>query len=760
MITKITKLNHFGILHDFTWKTDLPEFKRFNLIYGWNRSGKTTISRSFSACERKSIAFKHYPENGEFELKTDDGLCVKNSDIGNSNLPIKVFNKDFIEDNISFEPSYPCNPIVFISEEDIDTKKKLESLKQENITLNKNLDTAHKNNTAKEEMKNSFLIGLGREIANVLFDKTYNKTKVENKIKSIGVDNFKDKIVSTKDIKKLQEVSRSEAKQKENVLLEYHISFSFNDENIRSFETIFSVLCGLLDKKVISETLERLKTDSDLNRWVKQGFDLYKRKQLKAKCLFCQKPLDTGFLDSLSKHFSKDYEDLQIRITTFIDEIKKLKKEHIETQNNNLYPDLKNNYQEQGRTLNNVIDELNKWINDSVEKLHEKYNNPLFIIGFPDKPKDFVTSYNDVIGKLNEIINAHNEKVNNHPQEVKTARDKLELNAIAVALNKQDYKTIEEELSEAQDEEIEAKKALNLNIDKIKILEQKTSNIGKAIGEINKHLEEFFGRKEIQLELDGGNKGYTIKRDGKPANNLSEGEKTAIAFSYFIVKIKEKDFKIKDGIIFIDDPVSSFDSNFIYHCYSLINNHFKDVGQLFVSTHNFELFNLIKEWFLRKNKNRSDDVCGFYMIENYVETNIRKARIKELDKTLREFKSEYHFLFYRLDTFAQNPNPEYVDFYTIGNIARRFIEIFTNFKIPTTGDLSSKIDALKIDTTKISKTQQGKVYRLIQEFSHGSDPTSTIEHKDKTESQEAVKILLNMIKASDPVHFQILKKYS
>jgi len=174
------------------------------------------------------------------------------------------------------------------------------------------------------------------------------------------------------------------------------------------------------------------------------------------------------------------------------------------------------------------------------------------------------------------------------------------------------------------------------------------------------------------------------------------------------------------------------------------------------------LFNLVKKWFLDKNRRSTGkgkgDVCGFYMIENYIEGGKRKARLKELEKTLLKYPSEYHFLFDELYTFAQNDSPEYKDLYTIGNIARRFLEIFTNFKIPTTGDLASKIDELRIDANKISKIEQGKVYRLIQEFSHGSDPTSAIEHKDKIESQEAVKVLLDMVKESDPTHFSLLEK--
>ena len=64
----------------------------------------------------------------------------------------------------------------------------------------------------------------------------------------------------------------------------------------------------------------------------------------------------------------------------------------------------------------------------------------------------------------------------------------------------------------------------------IKNLEKKTSNIGKAVQKINRHLEEFFGRKEIQLELDDSKKGYVIKRDGDMAYNVSESEKNAASW--------------------------------------------------------------------------------------------------------------------------------------------------------------------------------------------------------------------------------------
>ena len=45
MITRIPSLKRFGIYRDFQWPEDgLQEFRKFNLIYGWNYSGKTTLA--------------------------------------------------------------------------------------------------------------------------------------------------------------------------------------------------------------------------------------------------------------------------------------------------------------------------------------------------------------------------------------------------------------------------------------------------------------------------------------------------------------------------------------------------------------------------------------------------------------------------------------------------------------------------------------------------------------------------------------------
>ena len=246
-------------------------------------------------------------------------------------------------------------------------------------------------------------------------------------------------------------------------------------------------------------------------------------------------------------------------------------------------------------------------------------------------------------------------------------------------------------------------------------------------------------------------------------------------FSYFIVKTREKGFNIEDGIIVIDDPVSSFDSNFTYHCFSLVKNNFNNAKQLILLTHNFEVFNLVKNrWFSLKNQkveqhnNRTTKgkqknlPCEFFMIRNEVRNEHRCAFIAPLDETLRKFDSEYQFLFSELNQFLDKSEDDYADYYRIGNMARRFFETYANLKIPTTGDQRSKLDQLCKDcarsqTETVSETEKERLYRLINEYSHLRDFAGALKHKDRSEIKDAIRILIKVVKGSDERHFESLK---
>lgn len=773
MLKTVSKLKKFGIFRDFLWTNSTSDFAHFNLIYGWNKSGKTTFSRVFVACEKKSTDFKKYPKDGEFEIKMDCETVLNHLNCQKGIKQIKVFNKDFVEDNVSFDPTNSSKPIVYISEEDIENNKKLEELRKKVIPLAQKYDLARKERQRSERAEDNFRKSTARTIKDIVGNlktndkyRDYDKGSIKSTIEKIGIDNFSKLSEESFEMKK--KFISSDSPKDRSLFSKYEFSFSFNGKNIKNFSEIFNEASKLLEWEVIAKTIDRFKDDPELNKWAQIGFELHKNKGEKRKCLFCQNEFSAGFIDSLSKHFSDDYEKLQSDINSFITSLEDLRKDKVLEKDQELYADLQGKYENEAVKLNKVVSELDDWMDKTLKKLRKKDENPLLEIGGLELPKDFVSIYNEVVKDLNVIIGDHNEKVNNHQQEVNKAKEDLEKHFIAVEIEEQDYLKIKSDYIESIEAEKEAKRMCDENEQEISRLEKETSNIGRALPRINKHLEEFFGRKEILLELDDFKKGYIIKREGDVANNLSEGEKNAIAFSYFIVKTQEKGFKINEEIIIIDDPVSSFDLNFIYHCFSLIKNCFENAEQLFILTHNFEFFNLVKDWFCiknrkveSKNKGAMNDLdkkpipCEFYMIENVIENGKRCASIVPLEKTLKNFKSEYHFLFSKLNQFITNGMPDYADFYTIGNIARRFLEIYINFKIPTTGDLKSRIDQL--NTKNVSKIEKDKVYRLIQEFSHGLDPASAIEHKDKSEIQNAIRILMKIVEESDKKHFETLK---
>ena len=93
LVTKISRLRHPGVLRDFSWPAELPTFGRYNLIYGWNGSGKTTISNLFRALE-----LRKQPE-GETTLATAS-TTIAGNDFAQATLPVRVFNRDFVTANV------------------------------------------------------------------------------------------------------------------------------------------------------------------------------------------------------------------------------------------------------------------------------------------------------------------------------------------------------------------------------------------------------------------------------------------------------------------------------------------------------------------------------------------------------------------------------------------------------------------------------------------------------------------------------------
>ena len=105
------------------WPTEMASFGRYNLIYGWNGSGKTTISRLFQALEmRKSVEF-----NVDLSI---DGMNVNGSDFEQINTPGGVFNRDFVLENVFPADGGDMALILVLGKDNVQKQQAIERLKE------------------------------------------------------------------------------------------------------------------------------------------------------------------------------------------------------------------------------------------------------------------------------------------------------------------------------------------------------------------------------------------------------------------------------------------------------------------------------------------------------------------------------------------------------------------------------------------------------------------------------------------------------
>lgn len=307
------------------------------------------------------------------------------------------------------------------------------------------------------------------------------------------------------------------------------------------------------------------------------------------------------------------------------------------------------------------------------------------------------------------------------------------------------------------------KTAINARKAEIQKLEDLLSNEGVGADQFNESLHKFLGRSELTLRFNPNKKGYEILRnDSVPVEgNLSEGEKTAIAFVYFITKLKENDNKMENTIVVVDDPVSSFDSNHLFHAYSFLRSNCDTAKQLFVFTHNFTYFKLIRDWFEGVNRNRrrknppKDPNAFFYTIESTVAVP-RQSTFKDADSSLVDYNSEYHYIFTKLHAYKDNPALSRDEAFLTANLARKLLESFFSFKFPKHRSDISQLMNCGLKGCKITdEATKEKIYRFINKYSHSAVIEINEDSSENLlgESQNVIGDIFTWLQEVDEIHY-------
>ena len=135
----IKRLNipNFGSFSGFDWKSsvrrkgEISEFKRLNILYGRNYSGKTTLSRILHSFEVGRLP-RNY-SGPEFEVFSN-GKALTQEDISSPSFDIRVYNSDFVSENLSFltnENEGEIRPFAILGSGNKEIEKRIRKIEEE-----------------------------------------------------------------------------------------------------------------------------------------------------------------------------------------------------------------------------------------------------------------------------------------------------------------------------------------------------------------------------------------------------------------------------------------------------------------------------------------------------------------------------------------------------------------------------------------------------------------------------------------------------
>ena len=750
MITKINKLKDFGIFQNLSWN-GLDNFKKKNLIYGWNYSGKTTLSKLFQNLEFKDKD-KYFP-GSEFDITTEKEEASTNhsqEDLENFPYDVKVFNTNYIKRIFTWDnPHSDIQPISFyLGDPSGNLDKQIKVLDKKKDQLENIRDNRYQkvidefNNYNKANGKFS---AKAKEIRENYLDNKLDQNKLNKGI----IQQITDIIKSDLQKHILSDTARDKTKSEaisENTFDSRKEDFSLSENLETLAEEVKTILEDTAPKSI---SIPELDDDKALFNWVQTGIKLHEDE---TECKFCTKTLPENRISDLNSYYSKKLQEIQDAISSTQEKIK-TEKEKLKIaffDKNNLGNNFQQDYQKAVDNFNETVKKYKAQLNVLEKDLKRKTSD--YFTNIPVTEFENITLKNE-LAEINKSVKAHNDWLGEFDKNKKKALKKILNHYVAEYLQAEHYndKETNKDKSETIIENINSKITTN-KVDKLALEAQLKSSV-KGQKELNDILKILLHRNDIKIEIQ--NDKFTLERSGHPASNLSEGEKSAIAFAYFLTELKalrnDEPPKLPNTIVFLDDPISSLDSNHIFQVRSLLQNFFKkkdeDFLQLFISTHNFEFFSMMmdsEELFKGQKKTQAD----FYMVKR-LDNNTSK--ITGLPVSFKKYNSEYVSLFNVLKEYHELANKE--DFeYTVllPNTMRRFLELYTAMKFPSSRALDTRVK-------EVFSSKDGTYHntKLLHWFSHQNQFEKVQQHDDKLlQIEDAIKELMEHIKEKDELHWK------
>ncbi|GAA8372569.1 AAA family ATPase [Helicobacter pylori] len=637
---------------------EMDEFKHYNIIFGNNGCGKTSLTRAFELLIPKNKHIEKYrtisadkSPSIEFECKNESYKIEPNSDIGVPPFKVEIYNSDFLHNNAPLNSEFGLKKLddgTIILEGSVlgEETKEINQLKDFREKVEKRQKKIKDENDSENTLsakQESEIKKYDKEIEKIRKKMTSNTIKITPD--EIGINDF---CKVSKDKFKYQEDALTDLEKDFNKLNEAMKKFDGlkemelpkDDQTIKDkLEFLFSFD---IDKKA-GQVSEKIKEHiSKVGReFIEKGIKLQKEMPDNA-CPFCTQKIPNEIIQEYTSYFNKSVETFNQRSLEMSGTLKNILDQwnikEILQSFEKFEPFMKKDFSKNKESLENALEQI-KVLLEKLQKEVDKKEGAKNKEKFQEIDKELLEIQKDIQQHVDETRKILNEK---KKQKEKLEKLKTELKEARIKKVKHDSYDWQKSKREAERKLSVLNRGherLNRLLEKIdnklkKLYEQKRPDI-EAINSYLKalNLPKYSLHEDYRIVLNSdaleNSKAEMILENSEAEMILSGGEKTTLAFAYFLARLKlfYKKEDLKDLVVIIDDPISSLDEQRIYNTSDIvakINQELagealkdEDKAQVFVLTHNHtfmaRLINMVgkhaRYFQLERNQNQLKIVC-------------------------------------------------------------------------------------------------------------------------------------------------------
>lgn len=726
MFDRIESIKDAAVWDGYDGRTsDAPNFARYNLIYGWNASGKTTLSRVFGLFSSSSV--NNLPAGARARIRMGSEVLDSTKEQDQGRVSVCVFNRDFIDSNLRAD--YTEAPALFIvGKDNIRLNSRIASLARRRERVLEMYRAVQKAQSEATKARDKAATDLARECATMLGVRDFRAPDLKARARSMASP--AERLLDDAALQEAVSQARDQNEFAPIANLPVVIGSPPLGESVER----------LLNQTPKRSTLKRLADDPALSDWVRGGLRFHEHD---ATCAFCGGDA-TKALEEYSKHFSDEYRRQHAAITSVLASVEEPRTVPTYPHELQWVPEVRAKVQAAKEQLEAWVAEENEIRRKVAETLRKKLADMEAVMAL-DVGQGHSSELATILAKLQEAKEEHNR-----------ACEELSARRREAAAKVKDHFAARYMLDPGAAEAIATVRGADEKLDHVKRVGQRIAaqanqaneelqQSSVAASQLNELLQRLLGPTICVEQAHDGR--IQFLREGHPATNMSDGERTAISLAYFLVSLEQNGQRIEDLVVFVDDPICSLDTNHIYDVAHLILVRLSECRQLFVSTHNSEFFNTIKQGWTDRGKFRKTHAG--YLVHRDIGG---PSQLCKLPQHLTKFRSDYHHVFYCLRQIRSSPSQDVDDYLNCPNLLRRLLEMYLGFKRPSPEPFQKKLDILFED-----EVERAAVGRYVDEGSHSASTLRLLEFSNFPEmSKSMVERVLRAMERVDPDHYSVL----